>query len=80
MFTAISAPIETNLRPAFLDLGAVHAALARWTNIAESVMQRRDGYSNPFKSIIVTGHGAVLADIDLSKGVFYPTASTPMGR
>ena len=80
MFTAISAPIETNLRPVFLDLGAVHAALARWTNIAESVMQRRDGYSNPFKSIIVTGHGAVLADIDPAKGVFYSTASTPMGR
>ena len=58
-FTAISAPIETNLRPAFLDLGAARAALARWTNIAESVMQRRDGYSNPFKTIIVTGHRSI---------------------
>ena len=73
LFTAISAPIETNLRPAFLYLGAVHAALARWTNIAESVMQRSDGYSNPFKNIVVTGH-------DPYKGVFYSTASTPMGR
>lgn len=80
MFTAISAPIESNLRPAFLDLGAIHVTLARWTNLAESVMQRRDGYTNPFKSVLITAHGTVLADIDPTKGVFYSTASTPMGR
>ena len=80
MFTAISAPIESNLPPAFLDLGAVHVTLARWTNLVESVMQRRDGYSNPFKSVFVTAHGTVLADIDPAKGVFYSTASTPMGK
>lgn len=80
MFTAISAPIEANLRPAFLDLGAIHVTLARWTAIAESVMSKRDGYTNSFKDLIITGHGAVLADIDPSKGVFYSTASTPMGK
>ena len=68
------------MRPAFLDLGAVHVTLARWTNLAESVMQRRDGYTNPFRSVFITAHGTVLADIDPTKGVFYSTASTPMGK
>ena len=63
-----------------LDLGAVHVTLARWTNLAELVMQRRDEYSNPFKSVFITAHGTVLADIDPAKGVFYSTASTPMGK
>lgn len=80
MFTTIFAPIESNLRPAFLDLGAVHVTLARWTDLAELVMQRRDGYSNPFKSVFITAHGTVLADIDRAKGLFYSTASTPMSK
>lgn len=80
MFTAISAPIEAGVRPAFLDLGAIHVTLARWTAIAEAVMERREGYSNPFKELVITGHGTVLADIDPSKGVFYSTASTSMGK
>ena len=80
MFTAISAPIEANLRPAFLDLGAIHVTLARLTSIAEMVMSKRDGYTNSFKDVIITGHGAVLADIDPAKGVFYSTASTPMSK
>ena len=79
-FAAIVAPIAPALRPAFLDLGAIHVTMARWTNLAEQFMQRRDGYSNEFKDLVVTGHGTVLADIDPSRGVFYSTASQSMGK
>ena len=38
MFTEISAPIDVALRPAFLDLGAIHVTLAKWTRIAEAII------------------------------------------
>ena len=80
MFADISAPIEAALRPSFLDSGATHTMLARWTMIAEEIMRRRDGYSNPYKEVFITGNGNVLEGIDPSKGVFYSTASTSMGK
>lgn len=80
MFTTMAAPIDAAVRPAFLDLGAIHVTLSRWTGIAEAVMARREGYFNPFKEVCITGHGKVLSDIDPSKGVFHTTASTPMGK
>jgi hypothetical protein len=30
--------------------------------------------------VTITGHGNVLDDIDPSKGVFYSSGSTPMGK
>lgn len=80
MFTTMAAPVDAAVRPAFLDLGAIHVTLARWTGIAEAVMARREGYFNPFKEVSITGHGKVLSEIDPSKGVFQTTASTPMGK
>ena len=80
MFTTMASPVDAAVKPAFLDQGAVHVTLARWTGIAEAVMARREGYFTPFKETVITGHGRVLFDINPSKGVFHTTASTPMGK
>lgn len=58
LFADISTPI-VSLRPSLLDQGASHAILARWTIITEEIMRRRDGYTNPYKEVTITGHGNV---------------------
>ena len=76
----MASPVDAAVRPTFLDQGAVHVTLARWTGIAEAVMARREGYFNPFKETVITGHGKVLLDINPSKEVFHTTASTSIGK
>ena len=38
-----------------LDKGAIHATDAKWTLLAEKVMERRAEYCNPHKGTVIVG-------------------------
>ena len=47
--------IITTMLISVLDKGAIHATAAKWTLLAEKVMERRAEYCNPHKDIVIVG-------------------------
>lgn len=80
VFTELVAPIDAAFRPAFLDHGAAHLTVARWSAVAQSINLRRAMYSNTYADLDVKDHGCVLGSIDPALGKFTTTASLPMGK
>jgi hypothetical protein len=78
-FQTITAPIDADARPGFLDAGGAAQTKARWTVLAEKIMERCSLYSNLFTDLDIPGFGCVVNSVRPEHGIFCSTDSTPMG-
>jgi hypothetical protein len=78
-FLTITAPIEADARPGFLDAGGSAQTRARWTILSEKIMARCSLYSNIFADLHIPGFGCVVESVRPEHGIFCSTECTPVG-
>jgi hypothetical protein len=64
-----------------LDIGAPALSIAKWSELADLIMQKRDLYSNSYAELVIESYeGYIVGDINPSNGIFCDTPSLTRGE